>query len=180
MVSAERRLEGMVQEKEDAFRRYDEAIASGHGAALLEQARPNVFSALVGNLLPGEETTIEIQYVEPLFADEGAVRWSIPTLVAPRYITASVTDAESVSPPIGDATYGLDLEVHFDLGAELTIASPSHTLTVNGSSARLSAPLLDRDVVITALAKQAERPPRRRSPSSVSHRRPTASTAPSR
>lgn len=169
MVSADRRLEGMVQEKEDAFRRYDEAIAAGHGAALLEQARPNVFSALIGNLLPGEELTVEIQYVEPVFADEGAVRWSIPTLVAPRYISASVTDAEKVTPPMRDTAYGLDLEVHFDLGANVTIASPSHALSVNGNRASLSAPLLDRDVVITALAVSgtAGAP----IASSVSHRR---------
>jgi len=71
--------------REEAFRRYDEAISAGHGSALLEQERPNVFTANVGNLLPGEETPIEIQYVEPLEADEGAIRWSLPTLVAPRY-----------------------------------------------------------------------------------------------
>ncbi|MBX3226940.1 MAG: VWA domain-containing protein [Labilithrix sp.] len=161
MTCAGRRLEGMVQEKGDAFRRYDEAVAAGHGGALLEQARPNVWSAAIGNLLPGEETTIEVQYVEPLLADEGAVRWSIPTLVAPRYVAASVVDAERVSPPIGAATYGLDLEVTFDLGAEVDVESPSHAIETVNDGGKTRARLrqadvaLDRDVVIYASAKKS-------------------------
>src|SRR5213592_4011052 len=47
-----RRLEGEVHEREEAFKRYDDAITAGHGAALVEQERPNVFTANVGNLLP--------------------------------------------------------------------------------------------------------------------------------
>jgi len=90
-----RQLAGEVQEREDAFRHYEEAISAGHGSALLEQERPNVFTANVGNLLPGEETVIEIEYVEPLHGDEGAVRWTLPTLVAPRYMPGN---------PAGDRT----------------------------------------------------------------------------
>ena len=45
-----------------------------------------MFTASVGNLLPGEETLIEISYVQRVQADEGALRVMIPTLVAPRYI----------------------------------------------------------------------------------------------
>ena len=82
MVCDGRRIEGVVKEREEAFRQYDDAISAGHGAALLEQERANVFTASVGNLLPGEETLVEVQYVQRLQADEGALRWLIPTLVA--------------------------------------------------------------------------------------------------
>lgn len=172
-----RRLEGEVHEREEAFRRYDDAITAGHGGALLEQERPNVFTANVGNLLPGEETIIEIEYVEPVLADEGAVRWSIPTLVAPRYIpgnpsgdrtghgvadpTARVPDADRISPPIGEVAYGLALALTFDLGVELDVESPSHAVVVtrDGDKARVTFAQrevpLDRDVVITAFARSA-------------------------
>lgn len=161
MSVGDRRAVGEVKEKAEAFRHYDDAVTRGHGAALLEQARPNVFTASVGNLLPGEETLIEIQYVEPLLADEGAVRWSIPTLVAPRYISASVIDPEAVSPPVGPADYGLDLEVTFDLGTAVDVASPSHAIAVSEDGARTTVRLqqrdvaLDRDVVVTASARAA-------------------------
>lgn len=163
MSIGDRRFEGEVKERAAAFQQFDEAVTAGHGAALLEEARPNVFTASVGNLLPGEETLIEIQYVEPLLADEGAVRWSIPTLVAPRYIAASVTDAAAITPlagPGGDA-YGLDLEVTFDLGAAVDVASPSHLIAVSEIGGRTTVRLrqkdvaLDRDVVVMASARTA-------------------------
>src|SRR5262245_15468470 len=49
-----RRLKGHVKERDEAFQAYDDAVARGHGAALLDQERRNVFTASVGNLLPGE------------------------------------------------------------------------------------------------------------------------------
>jgi Ca-activated chloride channel homolog len=177
MTVAGRRLDGEVHEREEAFRRYDDAISAGHGGALLEQERPNVFTANVGNLLPGEETIIEIQYVEPVLADEGAVRWTVPTLVAPRYIpgvpggdrsahgtaspTNQVPDADRISPPIGAVSYGLALDLVFDLGVALEVESPSHAVVVNheGDKARVTFSQrevpLDRDVVVTAFAKNA-------------------------
>jgi Ca-activated chloride channel family protein len=192
-----RRIDGEVHEREDAFRRYDDAITAGHGGALLEQERPNVFTANVGNLLPGEETIIELQYVEPVLADEGAVRWSIPTVVAPRYVpgvasgdrtahgtanpTHRVPDADRISPPIGDAPYGLALDLSFDLGVALDIESPSHAVVVTHEEGKArvrfsqSEVPLDRDIVVAALAKSAatEAAP---IASALSHRRPQTAT----
>ena len=170
-----RQLVGEVHEREEAFRRYDDAMSAGHGSALLEQERPNVFTSNVGNLLPGEETVIEIEYVEPLHGDEGAIRWSLPTLVAPRYMpgnvagdrtahgtadpTTRVPDADRISPPIGATPYGLSLELVFDLGCDVEVESPSHDIhaeRVVGLSHRTRVTFaqrevaLDRDVVVTA------------------------------
>src|SRR6186713_2747953 len=66
MTCGGRRLDSVVKEREAAFQQYDDAITAGHGAALLEQERPNVFTASVGNLLPGEETLVELSYVQRL------------------------------------------------------------------------------------------------------------------
>jgi Ca-activated chloride channel family protein len=175
-----RQLVGEVHEREEAFRRYDDAMSAGHGSALLEQERPNVFTSNVGNLLPGEETVIEIEYVEPLHGDEGAIRWSLPTLVAPRYMpgnvagdrtahgtaepTTRVPDADRISPPIGATPYGLSLELVFDLGCDVDVESPSHDVRaerVAGASHRTrvtftqSEVALDRDVVVTAFPKKS-------------------------
>jgi Ca-activated chloride channel family protein len=127
-----RRLAGIVKEREDAFRQYDDALVEGHGATLLEQERPNVFTISVGNLLPGEETLIEVQYAQRVHADEGVLRCMIPTLVAPRYIpgtptgdrtgdgwaepTNQVPDADRITPRIGIVTYGLTFDILFDFG----------------------------------------------------------------
>lgn len=173
-----RRLEAEVQEKAQALATYDEAILAGHGAALLEQERPNVFTANVGNLLAGEETIIEIEYVEPLRADEGAIRWALPTLVAPRYMpgipsgdrsghgaadpTDRVPDADRISPKIGDVEYGLTLDLALDVGAAVDVTSPSHAIVVKQDGlhtrvtfAQRDVPL-DRDVVIVAAPRERE------------------------
>lgn len=177
MTVGGRQLAGEVHEREDAFRRYDDAISAGHGGALLEQERANVFTANVGNLLPGEETVIEIEYVEPLHAEEGAIRWNLPTLVAPRYIpgaaagdrtahgtadpTSRVPDADRISPPVGAAPYGLSLELLFDLGCEVDVESPSHDLRTESAGNRTRVffaqreVALDRDVVVTAVPRKS-------------------------
>lgn len=174
MVCDGRRLEGVVKEREDAFREYDEAVSAGHGAALLEQERSNVFTASVGNLLPDEETFIEVQYLQRLRASEGALRLMIPTLVAPRYIpgtpagkrtgegwaepTDRVPDADRITPRIGTVDYGLTLDVLFDLGTDLTIESPSHAVSITDAGEKRvrvtftneNEVALDRDVVLIA------------------------------
>ncbi|HZS37503.1 MAG TPA: VIT domain-containing protein [Polyangia bacterium] len=175
MICGGRRMEGVVKEREQAFKEYDDAVWAGHGAALLEQERPNVFTASVGNLLPGEETLIELEYLERVQADEGALRWMIPTLVAPRYIpgaaaptidrtghgtadpTDRVRDADRITPPLAwNIPYGLTLDVTFELGRDVEVESPSHAVAVQREGARVRVTFaqrevaLDRDVVLTA------------------------------
>ncbi|XXY47440.1 VIT domain-containing protein [Sorangium sp. So ce269] len=173
MECAGRRLEGEVKEREAAFEAYDEAIATGHGAALLDEERRNVFTASVGNLLPGEETVVEVAFVQRLQADEGALRLMIPTLVAPRYIpgapqgdrtahggaapTDLVPDADRISPEIARVDYGITLDIAFDLGREVAIESPSHAVEVRREEGyrqrvalRSDRAALDRDIVLLA------------------------------
>jgi Ca-activated chloride channel family protein len=173
-----RRLEGEVKEREEAFQAYDDAVSKGHGAALLDQERRNVFTASVGNLLPGEETVIEVTYVQKLGADEGALRLMIPTLVAPRYMpgtpegdrtghgeanpTDRVPDADRISPKIGAVKYGLSIDIEFDVGRDVQIESPSHDVKVlvaggpndGGHKRRVQLQRktvpLDRDLVLLA------------------------------
>ncbi|RKH62998.1 VIT domain-containing protein [Corallococcus aberystwythensis] len=160
MTCAGRRVAGVVKEREAAFRAYDDAITEGHGAALLDQERANVFTAQVGNLLPGEETLVEVEFLQTLTAEEGSVRWMLPTLVAPRYIpgavhgdrtghgdaapTMRVPDADRISPPQGVADYGLRMDLLIDVGRDVVVESPSHRLTVTkeGTRTRVS---LQRD-----------------------------------
>lgn len=174
-----RRVSGVVKEREEAFRAYDEALARGHGAALVDRERPNVFTAQVGNLLPGEETVVELEYLQRMAAEEGTLRCTIPTLVAPRYTpgtpagnrtahgfadpTDRVPDADRVTPPTGDPGYSLSLDATFDLGRELSVECLSHSVTTErGEDQRVRVRIvgqdvaLDRDVVLVARSKDPE------------------------
>lgn len=49
-----------VKEKETAQKEYKEAIAQGHGAYLLEEEEPNIFTMHVGNIPPNTNVIIKV------------------------------------------------------------------------------------------------------------------------
>ncbi len=57
---------GEVHEREKAFEIYDDAMEQGHGAFLLDEERPDVFQASIGNLPPGKEVLVKLTYVTEL------------------------------------------------------------------------------------------------------------------
>ncbi|HEY7160380.1 MAG TPA: VIT domain-containing protein [Acidobacteriota bacterium] len=97
MKIGSRTLRGVVEERAEARRQYQQALEEGKRAGLLEQERDDVFTIQVGNLPPGEEVTIEISYSERLpFFDDGNTELRLPLVVAPRYIPGNTLDESSV------------------------------------------------------------------------------------
>jgi hypothetical protein len=70
---------GQVKEREKAFEDYDDAMSAGHGAYLLDEERPDVFTASIGNLPPGAEVSIRITYVAELQLEGDDIRFVLPT-----------------------------------------------------------------------------------------------------
>ncbi|MCZ6507835.1 MAG: VIT domain-containing protein, partial [Acidobacteria bacterium] len=85
MMIGERVVEGEIQQRQQAQRTYAAAKREGRKASLVEQQRPNVFTALVANMGPGEEIVVEIGYLQTLRWVDGGYRLRFPTVVAPRY-----------------------------------------------------------------------------------------------
>jgi Ca-activated chloride channel family protein len=152
---AGRVLKGMVEEREKAFEKYDEAMRDGNSAFLLDQFRPDIFLVSVGRLQPGEEAVVRITAVSRAESWDRGLRLRIPTTISPRYIpreqarTSDPADLEAILPPtvIGKVPYGLTLEV--DIAAGGTIASvscPSHPVEVSISGKKASVRLAGRDV----------------------------------
>ncbi len=117
MEVGDRVIEGLLQERAEARRGYDEAISQGRRAAIAEEERPNVFTVRVGNLIAGDVATVELMLVGPLALDSGEATWRFPLVVAPRYIpgaplpgasvgdgtaldTDAVPDASRITPPV--------------------------------------------------------------------------------
>src|SRR5215831_12437699 len=156
----ERLIRGRVEEREKAFEVYDDAMAAGHGAFLLDQERPNIFTVSVGNLRPQQSIEIAITYVALLAFEGSAVRLLIPTTVSPRYVPAGPPevgqpDGEYVNPPAQETVpYGLTLTVEIRDTSMTQIESPSHAIrtiphapatTVTLASDQVA---LDRDFVL--------------------------------
>ena len=69
-------LKGEIEEREKAFKAYDDAMIKGNGAVLLDQERPNIFTLSVGNLNPGNEAGIEIEYISVPDFKNNSLRFS--------------------------------------------------------------------------------------------------------
>jgi Ca-activated chloride channel family protein len=153
---------GEVKERDQAFEMYDDAMMRGDGALLLDEERPDVFVASVGNLPPGKELLLKIVYVTELHVDDDGLRFVLPTTVSPRYAPAvdrigvGRPDAETLNPPVAwKVPYGLNLVVELSLPDVLSrVESPSHPIQIalNGQRATVSLSqkesALDRDFVL--------------------------------
>jgi Ca-activated chloride channel family protein len=88
-----RLIRSTIRERDEAKRVYDSAKSEGKRAALVEEERPNIFTASVANLMPGDHIDVRLRYVQPLSWEDGRIRLVFPMVVGPRYIpgTQAVT-----------------------------------------------------------------------------------------
>jgi len=157
MVIGTRRIEGEIQEREQAKQTYERARAAGQQASLVEQERPNLFTTSVANIAPGEEIAIEIGYLQTAGYDQDEFSLRLPMTLTPRFIpdapgsipdglrglqsapraparAPSVADANRITPPMlpsgGSATHSATISISVEAGMPLSeIGSPSHQLT---------------------------------------------------
>ena len=168
-----RRVTGRVEEKDRAFERYDEALSDGHGAFLLDQDRPNIFTASVGNLAPGQEVVLRLSYVTMLAQSGDELRLLVPTTISPRYVpptqarTMDPAELDHINPPavLGGVPYGLRLTADIEAqGAIDAVECPSHPVRMQVRERTAHVELmgddiqLDRDFVLTVKLREPHRP----------------------
>lgn len=155
----ERRIVGEVDKRAAARERFEEAIASGRSAALVEQERSSLFTQEIGNIPAGAEVIAELTIDQKLgWLDEGAWEWRFPTVAMPRYQGAAgrVADAARVSVDVADAAMAprakLTLAIRDAIADGRRAESPSHGLyQAHDGTIELSAEggvALDRDIVV--------------------------------
>ena len=157
-----RTIVGEIRERRKARQVYERARAAGVRATLVEQERPNVFTASVANIGPGEIVTVEIGYQQTVRYDAGAFRLRIPLVVAPRYEAgprapgiagvAAAPPAGPVAAPLRQAGEGtanpVQMLIRLDPGfAVERIESPYHAIKTRGSLAEGYTIVLDGDAV---------------------------------
>ena len=86
LTVGDRVVKGTIKKREEARAIYEAAKRRGNVAGLLDQERPNIFTQSVANILPGEQISITISYVETLSYDGGVYSVVFPMVVGPRYI----------------------------------------------------------------------------------------------
>ena len=167
-----RRVVAHVEEREKAFRTYDEALAAGHGGYLLDEERPDIFTVSVGNIPPGKDVVLRITTVSELALEGDAIRFTLPTTISPRYAPAEdlkgvgIPQAERVTPPYALAVpYGLSLKVDVETSAAIRkVASPSHPVEVSIDDRHAVVELssretaMDRDFVLYVTVAEDHQP----------------------
>jgi len=168
---------GKVQERQQARQVYQQALADGKRAALLEQERDDVFTVSLGNLPPGDHVVVTVKYSEKLpYYDNGTTELRLPLVVAPRYIageplerdqvgsgteldTIEVPDASRISPP--RLAPGVNPNVDVSISVKLLNQTAMENLSCSQHATKFSADaaavtislsrtdeLLDRDFVL--------------------------------
>jgi Ca-activated chloride channel family protein len=85
MTIGERRIRGVIREREQAKRIYEDAKRQGFVASLLTQERPNIFTQSVANIEPGKQIDISIRYFHTLTYSDGWYELVFPMVVGPRF-----------------------------------------------------------------------------------------------
>jgi Ca-activated chloride channel homolog len=85
MVVGDRRIRGIIRERQEAKRIYEDAKKRGYVASLLTQERPNIFTQRIANIEPGKRIDVEITYFSPLRYEGGEYEFVFPMLVGPRF-----------------------------------------------------------------------------------------------
>lgn len=80
-----RELTGRIMAAPEAEDGYEEAVTSGDAAILLQEPSPGLYTVNVGNLLPGEDAELTYRYSQLQYWQSGALRFALPTVIAPRY-----------------------------------------------------------------------------------------------
>lgn len=169
MRVGERIIEGEIREKKQARKEYRQAKEQGLRASLVEQERPNVFTASVANIAPGGEIVVELEYQQDVAYRDGRFSLRFPLVVAPRYIPGpaiherisisdgwsgnggGVTDASRITPPVRKPgqrpTNRLSILVRLTPGIPLeSVTSRYHPMRVERDGARYLLSLAEGEI----------------------------------
>ena len=153
-----KRMQAVALAKKKAEKKYEKAIESGDTPVMLEKSPLGLYTANLGNLKPGEEAVIIIEYAQLLRFEKGRVRITVPTVIGERY-GDEVQDGH-IAP---HQTVDSDLLVEYPFTASLdilgqmaqgVIACPSHKVDMEkiegGTRIQLAkGGMLDRDFIVT-------------------------------
>jgi Ca-activated chloride channel family protein len=92
MTVGDRKIRGIIREREKAEQIYAAARAQGHVAALMTQERANIFTQKVANIEPGKQIDINIRYFNTLQYDHGSYEFVFPMVVGPRFNPPATAD----------------------------------------------------------------------------------------
>ncbi len=156
MTVGSRTIRGVIREREEAEKIYENARRRGYVASIMTQDRPNIFTQAVANIEPGKEIDIDINYYHCLPYRDGAFEFTFPMVVGPRFNPPATTMTGTGIGAVGfnlpgasgqqtEIQYlrpsqrsGSEISMSVDINAGVSIESlesPSHAITVEHDKA---------------------------------------------
>jgi len=147
MTIGARSIRGIIREREQAERIYNQAKSQGYTASLMTQERPNIFTQRVANIEPGRSIDIDITYFNTLAYSDGWFSFVFPMVVGPRFNPPGSTDPVAALPrevagnpqttsvnylrPAERNGHDISINVDIDAGVEIEeLASNTHHIDV--------------------------------------------------
>lgn len=166
MTVGDRRIRGIIRERQEAEKIYKEARRQGRVASLLTQERANVFTQKVANIEPGKNIDINIKYFHTLAYKDGWYEYVFPMVVGPRFnppgsndgigavargrrgASGQRTEVQYLNPHERSG-HDISLAVNIDAGVKVEeVQCTSHVVTVKRQSGRRTDVRLSRKDVI--------------------------------
>nr|XP_057937742.1 protein mono-ADP-ribosyltransferase PARP4 isoform X2 [Doryrhamphus excisus] len=145
-----------VKEKEQARREYRQAVQEGHGAYLMDQDAPDVFTISVGNLPAGATVLIKVTFVSELIVKDGAVLFSLPGSVAPWRGSAALNQTTQVTVDKVCVTHESASSRDFSL--DMSIEMPNEISSLSCITHRVKMKRTDCKAVVSVLPGQVMGP----------------------
>jgi Ca-activated chloride channel family protein len=113
MTIGDRRIRGIIRERQEAEQIYQAAKRRGHVASLLTEERPNVFTQSVANLEPGREIDVDIHYFQTVEYVDGWYEFVFPMVVGPRFNPPGMMEGVGAVARGQTGASGQSTEVHY-------------------------------------------------------------------
>jgi hypothetical protein len=132
----DRVINGIVKPRAKAKAEYDDAVKKGRAAALLEQSMvaSDTFTTSIGEIPAGSPVVVHITYLGELQHDAQAdgIRFSIPTVIAPRYASLNLSDLpDNLSSVVKRGKVDITVDVEMPGESKIqSLQSPSHPVTI--------------------------------------------------
>lgn len=149
-----RKIEGVVQTRDEARTAYEDAKAHGQIAGLVEQQRPNLFTMNVATVAPGSTIKVTLDIMTPVIVDNRRHSITLPTTHTPRYTNTQTKDPEALLSAFTQIQHSrgprLKLQAHIaTLNDHMAVDSSTHTLDKTPTRIQISDAPMDADIVLS-------------------------------
>ena len=139
-----RTIKGLIQDKEEANKIYENFEHKDNSTFLLEEFNDNIFRIVIGKIIPNEVVKIKVSYIEELSYENRNLKLIIPTIIPPINLSkndALTSDEDSILNK--DYNYKFTLRLLVESLTKLDFKCSSHKLKVEYEENNLYKVTLD-------------------------------------